>query len=126
MTPAKEVGGDFYDFFLIDPDHFAMVIADVSGKGIPAAAVYGGFQNHVKNTAPERLFPGRNSGHQSIPSIYENNEANMFVTVWIGILTISTGNVVCSNAGHDSRPPGHNGSYDSSKTSMDWFSELWR
>lgn len=58
MTPAKEVGGDFYDFFLIDPDHFAMVIADVSGKGIPAALFMVDFQNHVKNTALSGCSPG--------------------------------------------------------------------
>ena len=111
MTPAKEVGGDFYDFFLIDPDHFAMVIADVSGKGVPAALFMVVSRTMIKNTAlsgcsPAEILASVNN------QLCENNEANMFVTVWIGILTISTGTIVCSNAGHEFPAIRRNGTYE--------------
>lgn len=100
MTAAKEVGGDFYDFFLIDDDHFAMVIADVSGKGIPAALFMVVARTMIKNTALNGYSPAeilKTVNNQ----LCENNEADMFVTVWIGILTVSTGQIVCANAGHE-------------------------
>ena len=111
MTPAKEVGGDFYDFFLIDPDHFAMVIADVSGKGVPAALFMVVARTMIKNTAlsgcsPAEILASVNN------QLCENNEANMFVTVWIGILTISTGSMICSNAGHEFPAIRRNGTYE--------------
>ncbi len=100
MTPAKEVGGDLYDFFLIDEDHLGLVIADVSGKGVPAALFMMVAKALIKNTAlngssPEKVFYTVNN------QLCENNETNMFVTAWIGILTISTGKMVCANAGHE-------------------------
>ena len=100
MTPAKEVGGDFYDFFLIDDDHLGIVMADVSGKGIPAALLMMVTKIIVKNytlmhNSPSKVLELVNN------QICSNNQAEMFVTVWLGILTISEGRVVASNAGHE-------------------------
>ncbi len=100
MNPAKEVGGDFYDFFLIDEDHLALVIADVSGKGVPAAL----FMVIAKTLIKNRLLLG-SSPKETLESVNnqlcENNEAEMFVTVWIGIYEISTGLLTAANAGHE-------------------------
>ena len=100
MTPAKEVGGDFYDFFLLDDDHLGLVIADVSGKGVPAALFMMMSKILVSNYAlmggsPAAVLEAVNA------QICKNNEEEMFVTVWFGILTISTGKVVAANAGHE-------------------------
>lgn len=100
MTPAKEVGGDFYDFFLVDDDHLAMVMADVSGKGVPAALFMMISKTLLKSVAQTGLSPKtvlEKVNHQ----LCENNDAEMFVTVWLGILQISTGRMVCANAGHE-------------------------
>ena len=100
MIPAKEVGGDFYNFFLIDDDHLALTIADVSGKGIPAALfmmvtnILISDRAHMGGTPSEILnFVNDN--------ICQHNRAQMFVTVWLGILEISTGKMIAANAGHD-------------------------
>ena len=100
MNPAKEVGGDFYDFFLIDSDHLAMVMADVSGKGVPAALFMVIAKTLIKNRAqmggtPSEILADVNN------QLCEGNEAELFVTVWLGILEISTGHVTASNAGHE-------------------------
>lgn len=100
MKPAKEVGGDFYDFFLIDDDHLCMVIADVSGKGVPAALFMMASKIILANNAksgksPAQILEDTNN------TICSNNENNMFVTVWLGILEISTGKVIAANAGHE-------------------------
>ncbi|MSU06721.1 SpoIIE family protein phosphatase [Spirochaetales bacterium NM-380-WT-3C1] len=100
MTPAKEVGGDFYDFFLVDEDHLAMVIADVSGKGIPAAMFMMISKTLLKSAAQSGLSP-KAILEKVNNQLCENNDAEMFVTVWIGILEISTGKLVCANAGHE-------------------------
>ena len=102
MTPAKEVGGDFYDFFLIDQDHLAVVIADVSGKGVPAALFMVIAKTLIKNHAqagrdPEQVFSVVNN------QLCGNNEAEMFVTAFLGVLEISTGRFTYVNAGHN--PP---------------------
>ena len=100
MTPAKEVGGDFYDFFFLDDDHLALVIADVSGKGIPAALFMMMCKNIIKNYAREGLSPSEvldRTNHCILE--YEGN--TMFVTVWLGIYEIATGHVVAVNAGHE-------------------------
>ncbi|MBQ9227637.1 MAG: SpoIIE family protein phosphatase [Eubacterium sp.] len=100
MTPAKEVGGDFYDFFLIDDDHLALVMADVSGKGVPAAL----FMMVTKILINDRTLMGGTPGEILTfvnDRICENNSADMFVTVWMGILEISTGIITAANAGHD-------------------------
>lgn len=100
--PAKEVGGDFYDFFLIDETHLAIVIADVSGKGVPAALFMVIAKTLIKNHAqlgksPAEVFTTVNN------QLYEGNDENMFVTAWMGILEIKTGVFTYVNAGHN--PP---------------------
>lgn len=100
MTPAKEVGGDFYDFFLIDDDHLAMIIADVSGKGIPAALFMMASKILLDNLGlsgaePVEVLTKANE------QICKDNKADMFVTVWYGVLEISTGKVKAANAGHE-------------------------
>ena len=100
MTPAKEVGGDFYDFFIIDPDHLGLVIADVSGKGIPAAMFMMVSKNIVANNAMLGKSPAQIL-HDANNAIIKNNSENMFVTVWIGILEISTGILRAANGGHE-------------------------
>ena len=100
MDPAKEVGGDFYDFFLVDDDHLGLVMADVSGKGIPAALFMMMARIMINSMALTGISPLqvlRNVNEK----ICENNADNMFVTVWLGVLTISTGEVVAANAGHE-------------------------
>ena len=100
MDPAKEVGGDFYDFFLIDDDHLGVVMADVSGKGIPAALFMMGSKILVQNYAMAGMSPGKvleAVNHQ----ICGNNREQMFVTVWLGVLELSTGKLTCANAGHE-------------------------
>lgn len=102
MTPAKEVGGDFYDFFLVDEDHLAVVVADVSGKGVPAALFMVIAKTLIKDHAqtgscPSDVFTEVNQ------QLCESNEGDMFVTAWMGILQISTGRIAYVNAGHN--PP---------------------
>ena len=100
MTPAKEVGGDFYDFFLVDDDHLAMVIADVSGKGVPAALFMVIAKTLLKNAAQTGL-PPKAVLEKVNNQLCENNQAEMFVTVWLGIYEISTGKLTAANAGHE-------------------------
>ena len=100
MNPAKEVGGDFYDFFLIDDDHLGLVMADVSGKGIPAALFMMAtkilFQNYaMSGRSPAEILTIVNE------QICTNNQEEMFVTVWPGILDLKTGKLTASNAGHE-------------------------
>ncbi len=100
MDPAKEVGGDFYDFFMIDDEHLCIVIADVSGKGIPAALFMMASQIMIRNhammgKAPSQILCDTNN------AICANNREEMFVTVWIGILDINTGIITASSAGHE-------------------------
>ncbi|MBO4879548.1 MAG: SpoIIE family protein phosphatase, partial [Clostridia bacterium] len=100
MDPAKEVGGDFYDFYLIDEDHLCMTIADVSGKGIPAAL----FMMVSKIILQSCAMLGQSAGEvltKTNEAICSNNKESMFVTVWIGILELSTGRLTCANAGHE-------------------------
>ncbi len=100
MTPAKEVGGDFYDFFLIDDDHLGLVMADVSGKGVPAALFMMASKILLKNYAMTGNSPSKVL-EQTNAQICKNNEQEMFVTVWFGILEISTGRITAANAGHE-------------------------
>ena len=100
MNPAKEVGGDFYDFFLIDDNHLGMVMADVSGKGVPAALFMMASKIILQSCAmlggsPAEILTKTNE------AICSNNQEEMFVTVWLGILEISTGKLTAANAGHE-------------------------
>ena len=100
MDPAKEVGGDFYDFFFIDDDHLCLVIADVSGKGIPAAMFMTISKIILANTAKLGKSPAETLENAN-SAICPNNREEMFVTVWMGILELSTGTLTASNAGHE-------------------------
>ena len=100
MTPAKEVGGDFYDYFLIDEDHLGLVIADVSGKGIPAALFMMVAMDQIRHAAmgeksPEKALQLVNA------QLCSRNAEEMFVTAWLGILELSTGRLETANAGHE-------------------------
>ena len=100
MTPAREVGGDFYDFYFIDQDHLALTIADVSGKGVPAALFMVISKTLLKHHAqtgqsPKEILTYVN--HQ----LCENNSSFMFCTVWLGILNVKTGKLTASNGGHE-------------------------
>ncbi|MCL2064821.1 MAG: SpoIIE family protein phosphatase [Candidatus Cloacimonetes bacterium] len=102
MLPAKEVGGDFYDFFFVDENTLALVIADVSGKGIPAALFMVIAKTLLKNNAqlgknPKEVFETVNN------LLAENNAADMFVTAFLGYLDLITGKLIYVNAGHN--PP---------------------
>jgi len=100
MDPAKEVGGDFYDFFLIDDDHLCMVMADVSGKGVPAAL----FMMISKTILQSCAMLGQSAAeilNKTNEALCSNNQVEMFVTVWIGILELSTGKLTAANAGHE-------------------------
>lgn len=100
MDPAKEVGGDFYDFFFIDEDHLALVIADVSGKGVPAAL----FMMSSKILLIDHTMMGGTPAEildKINKQVCSNNTVRMFVTVWLGILEISTGKLTSSSAGHE-------------------------
>jgi hypothetical protein len=100
MTPARQVGGDFYDFFYTGPDQLALVIADVSGKGIPAALFMMRAKTAIKNSALSGAAPGKIL--ETVNDILcEENEIMMFVTVWLGILDLKTGLMRCCNAGHE-------------------------
>ncbi|MBR4763585.1 MAG: PP2C family protein-serine/threonine phosphatase, partial [Lachnospiraceae bacterium] len=102
MDPAKEVGGDFYDFYLIDDDHLALVMADVSGKGVPASLFMVISKTLIKNVTLSGLYQDpADILHDVNDRLCEGNKDNMFVTVWLGILTISTGSLVSACAGHE-------------------------
>ena len=101
MTPAKEVGGDFYDFFMIDDDHFALSVADVSGKGVPAALFMVIAKTLLKDAAFRYKTPAEIFEHVN-NTLCEGNESGLFVTCWMGILEISTGKLTFANAGHTS------------------------
>lgn len=105
MTPAKEVGGDFYDFFLIDSDHLAVVMADVSGKGVPAALFMVIAKTLIKNRAQfvngEKSYSPADILSYVNEQLCEGNKADMFVTVWLCIIEISTGKCTAANAGHE-------------------------
>lgn len=99
MLPAKEVGGDFYDFFLIDNNTLAVVIADVSGKGVPAALLMVIAKTLIKNNIQYGKSP--KEAFETVNNIMcENNEANMFVTAFMGYLDIPSGRFTFVNAGH--------------------------
>jgi sigma-B regulation protein RsbU (phosphoserine phosphatase) len=100
MSPAKEVGGDFYDFFLVDEDHIALVMADVSGKGVPAALFMVIAKTLIKNRTLMGGTPSEILTHVN-DQLCEGNKAELFVTVWMAIVEISSGKGVAVNAGHE-------------------------
>ena len=100
MTPAKEVGGDFYNFFLIDDDHLCLMIADVSGKGIPAALFMMVSMIILSNQAMLGVSPAEILENAN-EAICTNNREEMFVTAWLAIYEISTGKLTAANAGHE-------------------------
>ena len=100
MDPAREVGGDFYDFFLIDDDHLGLVMADVSGKGVPAALFMMASRIILANNAMTGKSPAKVLSDTN-DLICSNNREEMFVTVWLGILEISSGKLTAANAGHE-------------------------
>ena len=111
MDPAKEVGGDFYDFFMVDDDHLAIVIADVSSKGVPAALFM---------VIAKTLIKNHTLNQESLDDVFykvnnqlcEGNEEGMFVTSWMGVLTVSTGSFEYVNAGHNPQLLMNNENYE--------------
>jgi sigma-B regulation protein RsbU (phosphoserine phosphatase) len=100
LEPAKEVGGDLYDFFMLDDDHLCITIGDVSGKGVPASLFMAVTKTLIKAKAdiskgPEEILSQVNN------QLCKDNDSMMFVTVFLGILTISSGKLVFSNGGHN-------------------------
>ena len=100
MSTAKEVGGDFYDFFFVDDDHLAIVMADVSDKGIPAAM----FMMRSKASIRDRAMQGGTPAEiltDVNDTLCAGNDQKLFVTVWLAIIELSTGNMIETNAGHE-------------------------
>ncbi len=102
MTPAKEVGGDFYDFFLVDNNHIALVMGDVSGKGVPASLFMVISRTLIKYStikggelSPSKILADVNN------QLCEGNDSDLFVTVWAAIIDLTTGIGVAANAGHE-------------------------
>lgn len=102
LEPAKEVGGDLYDFFLIDDDHLCFAIGDVSGKGVPASLFMAVTRTLLRSTAPNKLSTAEivNTLNKSLAS---GNDSSMFVTFFLGILNLHSGSLTYTNAGHN--PP---------------------
>ncbi len=100
MVPAKEVGGDFYDFFMIDDQRIAVVIADVSGKGVPAALFMAIAKAYIKDFAQSNLTLGQ-VFTKANQNLCQSNSMGMFVTAWMGVLDLSSGKLTYVNAGHN-------------------------
>ena len=100
MDPARQVGGDFYDYFFVDEDHLALVMADVSGKSVPAALFMVISKTLIKNRAQMGESPSEILFHVN-NQLCENNESGFFVTVWLAIIELSTGKGRAVNAGHE-------------------------
>ena len=101
MNPAKVVGGDFYDFYMPDTDHLVVTIADVSGKGIPAALMMMVTKTLLKNRGLSDFDDCSKILTSVNNQLCENNELDMFITVWVAVLTLSTGELRYANAGHE-------------------------
>ena len=114
MTPAREVGGDFYDFFMLDAKHLAFLVADVSGKGVTAAL----YMMTAKTVIKDALLATRDIAAaftEANRELCHNNSANMFLTAWGGVLDLETGVVAFVNAGHN--PPAKVGK------SVEWLAD---
>ena len=101
MTTAKEVGGDFYDYFLADNDHLVMVVSDVSGKSIPAALFMMVVRTVLNNRAHRDFRNVKEVFNKVNSQLCEVNELDMFATAWLGVLELSTGRLSYSSAGHE-------------------------
>ncbi len=101
MVPAKEVGGDFYDYFFIDEDHLALVIADVSGKGIPAAMFMAMSMDKIRHSVMKYGTDVVTAIKEVNLELQEENDAELFVTVWLAVISLSTGHIDYVNAGHE-------------------------
>ncbi len=101
MDPAKEVGGDFYDFFLVDDDHLALVMGDVSGKGIPASMFMVMAKDKIRNSVMKHGMDVSAAVSEVNTELMKENGAKLFVTVWLGVLTVSSGHMDYVNAGHE-------------------------
>jgi sigma-B regulation protein RsbU (phosphoserine phosphatase) len=99
MIPAKHVGGDFYDFFMVDDTHIALVMADVSGKGVPAALFMAISKVLIKTSAQSGRGPSETLERVN-NQLLEGNDTGLFVTVWLAVIDITTGKGVAANAGH--------------------------
>ena len=102
LESAREVGGDFYDFFFIDDDHFCICIGDVSGKGVPSALFMAVTKTLIKSRAVDDASTGSIITHVN-NELSQDNPSCMFVTLWIGIINVRTGGFTYTNAGHN--PP---------------------
>ncbi len=110
MNPAKEIGGDFFDFFMTDEDHLVMVVADVSGKGVPAALFMMVSQTVIRSIAGSMKSP-KDILISANQTLTISNSECMFVTVWLGILDVKTGKLVYADAGHEKPVVFHDGSW---------------
>jgi serine phosphatase RsbU (regulator of sigma subunit) len=111
MEPAKEVGGDFYDYFMVDDDHLALVVADVSGKGIPAALFMMQSKAVIKMEALSGSAPDEVLVHANA-DLSEKNDNDMFTTAWLGVLELSTGTLTYADAGHEKLALYRNGAWE--------------
>ncbi len=114
MDPAKEVGGDFYDFFMVDQTHLAVVMADVSGKGVPAAL----FMVIGKTLIKDHTLPGRDLGEvfsEVNRLLCEANSEGLFITAFEGVLDLKTGELCYVNAGHEMPFVGRAGGFEAQK-----------
>jgi sigma-B regulation protein RsbU (phosphoserine phosphatase) len=100
LIPAREVGGDFYDFHFLDDNHICFVVGDVSGKGVPAALMMAVTKTLLKSTAGTDMSTASILTHVN-NEIAKDNDAYMFITIFIAILNTTTGEMVYSNAGHN-------------------------
>jgi sigma-B regulation protein RsbU (phosphoserine phosphatase) len=100
MVPAREVGGDLFDFFLLDADRLGFVIGDVSGKGVPAALFMAVSRTLLRATAQHRTSPGECLTYMNT-TLAEQNVSGMFVTLFYGVLDTRTGSIEFANAGHN-------------------------
>ncbi len=114
MEPAKNVGGDFYDFYLLQKRYFVVTVADVSGKGVPAALFMAKSQSVLKNCALRSADPENMAGvlAEANAELCRNNEASMFITVFIGVLDLQTGRFTYASGGHCPPLLGRDGEYD--------------
>ena len=99
--PAKEVGGNFYDFFFADPDHLVLVIADVSGRGLPAAMFMLMAKDKIRNSAQKYGTDVAEAIREVNLELLQENDSGFFITVWLGVLTVSTGHIDYVNAGQE-------------------------